>query len=69
MMASPPPSPLDVMGSASMPTDSGRVYRDAHRIVLRSAAPRAGIVRHVCVRLHDAPAGPLDGSGRESRGR
>jgi hypothetical protein len=60
-----PAGPVLMVGHADVPTDGARVYRDAHRVVLKRAVPCDGAVVHACVRLHDHPAGPADGSGWE----
>ena len=52
-----------VIGSERLPADTGRVYRDTHRVVLKVKAPFSGEVRTVRLRLHERPAGPDDGSG------
>ncbi|CAH0372307.1 unnamed protein product [Pelagomonas calceolata] len=52
-----------VLGLAPLPAEPTRLYRDAHRVVLKAKAPFAGYVREVRLRLHGRPAGPADGSG------
>jgi hypothetical protein len=52
-----------IVGKEQLPDDSGRVYRDTHRVVLKSPIHAEGEVGAVRIRLHDRPAGPGDGTG------
>jgi hypothetical protein len=55
---------LHIVGKEELPAeDLERVYRDAHRIVLKSPVPDEGEICAVRIRLHDRPAG--DGTAWE----
>ena len=55
-----PPIARVVIGREDLPDESTRVYRDAHRIVLKAKVPSDGEIRSVTLRLVEQPAG--DGS-------
>eukprot|EP01045_Picozoa_sp_COSAG04_P029678 COSAG04_NODE_4937_length_1816_cov_1.307513_1_plen_374_part_00 len=52
-----------IVGKEELPQDLGRVYRDAHRVVLKTPVHAEGEIAAVRIRLHDRPAGAEDGTG------